>query len=73
MTAVVVDDDPDATRLLASMLEGQANGCRILKAYDGNQALQIMSESVPDLVLMDVIMPGLDGVEILARMRATSA
>ena len=69
MTILIVDDDPDAVRLVELMLNALPRPYRILKAYDGQQALEVMQEHVPDLVLMDIVMPGLSGEEAVARMR----
>jgi signal transduction histidine kinase/CheY-like chemotaxis protein len=69
-TVLLVDDDPDAVRLLERMLNAVPHPYHILKAYDGLQALEIMQETVPDVVFMDLVMPGLDGWQAIARMRA---
>ena len=68
-TVMIVDDDPDAVRLLEIMLNSLSRPYRILKAYDGLQALEIMKDAVPDVVLLDLVMPGMDGRETIARMR----
>ena len=67
---LLVDDDPDTVRLLELMLTSIPRPYRILKAFDGFQALERMREVVPDIVIMDLLMPGLDGQETIARMRA---
>ena len=70
-TAVLlVDDDPDAVDLLERMLTLIPRPYNILKAYDGLQALQQMQQIVPDVVFVDLVMPGVDGNELIARMRA---
>jgi signal transduction histidine kinase len=70
LIVLVVDDDPDAVRLLEIMLKGGMLPRRVLKAYDGQQALDIMKETVPDLVLLDLVMPHMNGETTLAQMRA---
>ena len=65
-----VDDDPDTVRLLELMLTSIPRPYRIIKAFDGFQALERMEEVVPDIVFMDLLMPGLDGQQTIARMRA---
>ena len=70
MHVLIVDDDPDAVRLMEIMLDALPEPCRALRAYDGHTALQIMRDVIPDLVLMDLLMPGLDGERTIAAMRA---
>jgi CheY-like chemotaxis protein len=66
---LLVDDDPDAVRLIERMLTCLPRPYRILKAYSGFQALDLMREQIPDVVLMDLVMPELDGRETIRRMR----
>jgi len=68
-TVLLVDDEPDTVRLIETMMTSLHHPYRILKAYDGSQALDIMRQVVPDIVFMDLIMPGLDGEQAIARMR----
>ncbi|MCD6520805.1 MAG: response regulator, partial [Anaerolineae bacterium] len=67
---LLVDDDPDAVRLLERMLLALPRPYEIWKAYDGAQALEVMREVLPDIVLMDLVMPGMDGREAIRQMRA---
>ena len=67
---LLVDDDPDAVRLLERMLMTLPRPYTIYKAYDGSQALDLMQEVVPDVVLMDLVMSELDGRGTIERMRA---
>ncbi len=64
-----VDDEPDI-RLVASMALGLDPALRVDTADSGEQALALLPELKPDLVILDVMMPGLDGPSTLARMRA---
>jgi CheY-like chemotaxis protein len=57
-TVLLVDDDPDAVRLLETMLTALPHPYKILKAYDGLQALELMRTVVPDVVFLDLLMPG---------------
>ena len=72
-TVLLVDDDLDTVRLLEMMLRASLRTYQVLKAYDGQEALAIMAEKPPDMVLLDLIMPGLDGWGTLARMQADPA
>jgi CheY-like chemotaxis protein len=65
---LVVDDDPEARILLAKILGEE--GARVELASDGNQAMLSVTQTPPDLVLLDLMMPGMSGFEIVARMRA---
>jgi signal transduction histidine kinase/DNA-binding response OmpR family regulator len=67
---LLVDDDPDAVRLLEMMLTSLPHGVHVSRAYDGQQALACMENMTPDVVLLDLIMPGMDGQQLMARMRA---
>lgn len=70
MIILVVDDDPDAVRLLERILMAIPHRYRILKAYDGMQALGIAAKVVPDVVFLDLLMPGLDGRQVIHQLRA---
>ena len=70
MTVLIVDDDPDAVHLLQVMLEALSEPCRVLKAHDGKEALDVLARERPDLVLMDLLMPNLSGDETVRRMQA---
>ena len=70
---LVVDDEPGIVNLLTSLLTGK--GYRVRSAHDGESALQVIDQTKPDLVLLDIMMPGMDGIavaETLERRPATS-
>lgn len=67
-TILVVDDAPDSLRFLTSTLEGA--GMTVLIAIDGRAALDLLDHVTPDLVLMDAVMPGLDGFETTRWIKA---
>ncbi|HEY0869240.1 MAG TPA: response regulator, partial [Acidothermaceae bacterium] len=69
-TILVVDDDADIVRFVEMNL--RLEGYRVLVARDGVEALEMVTAEVPDLVLLDVMMPGFDGVEVTRRLRADS-
>jgi DNA-binding response OmpR family regulator len=64
---LVVDDDPDMCSVLAAALE--AEGFEVAKALDARAALQELASAPPDAVILDVMMPGMDGFELLADVR----
>jgi CheY-like chemotaxis protein len=61
-TILVVDDDPSAVEIVRTYLE--ARGYRVATASDGREALAKLEEVRPALVLLDVMMPGMDGWEV---------
>ena len=66
MKLLVIDDDPKVSWVLS---EGLKENYQILSARDGKEGLQIVSESRPDLVLLDIKMPGMDGLEVLSKIK----
>lgn len=68
---LVVEDDPALRELLTYNLE-QA-GFAVLSAGDGRTALEVAQRDRPDLVVLDLMLPGLDGLEVCRRLRRTSA
>lgn len=68
-TVLIVDDNPSARETLVAMLEGEGYDLQLAK--DGIQALRMLKQIQPDLILLDVMMPALDGFEVCRRIRAT--
>jgi two-component system cell cycle response regulator DivK len=68
---LVVEDNPRNLKLVRDVLDHV--GYRTLVAEDGEQAVELAGAHQPDLTLMDVQLPGIDGVEALARLRADPA
>jgi chemosensory pili system protein ChpA (sensor histidine kinase/response regulator) len=66
--ALVVDDSITVRRVTQRLLE--RNGMRVMTAKDGVDAMQIMQEHVPDVILLDIEMPRMDGYEVAAAVRA---
>lgn len=67
---LVVDDEAAIVRLLRATLEG--DGFAVVTADDGEAALAVVDTERPDLVVLDVLMPGMDGFETLRRIRSQS-
>src|SRR5262249_22219733 len=67
---LVVDDEPDMARLLAAMVASLPAGYRVWQATDGEEALGLIAAHRPQAVLLDLLMPGMDGHELLRRLRA---
>lgn len=63
---LIVDDDPDAREVMQLALQALDPGMSLTTAADGASALELLTASQPDLLLLDVIMPGLSGWEVLA-------
>jgi DNA-binding response OmpR family regulator len=68
---LVVDDEPRYVRLKEANLISE--GYEVLKAYDGQSAVEMVADKQPDLVLLDVMMPGLDGFGACERIREFSS
>jgi len=66
---MIVDDEPEVVRLLEVILNRA--GYRIIKAYSGKEALDLLNRETPDLMLLDVMMPGMSGIEVMETMRST--
>jgi DNA-binding response OmpR family regulator len=70
-TILLVDDEESVQKLLAYPLE--RDGFRVLQARDGDEALQRFSQDEVDLVVLDIMLPRLDGLEVCRRLRAQSS
>jgi two-component system response regulator MtrA len=68
---LVVDDEIGALTLIGIMLD--RGGFEVLKARDANQALSVLENDTPDLLILDVMMPGIDGIELCRMIRGRSA
>jgi DNA-binding NarL/FixJ family response regulator len=65
--ALIVDDSPETLRLLTDALDGA--GMTVMVALDGAAAMRIVDQITPDIVLLDAVMPGLDGFETCKRLK----
>ncbi|ACA15152.1 two component transcriptional regulator, LuxR family [Methylobacterium sp. 4-46] len=68
---LVVDDSPETLSFLTSAIE--ATGATVLVAVSGEAALTLVQEITPDIILLDAVMPGLDGFETCRRLKANAA
>ena len=69
-TILVIDDEPDMLNLLERILTSE--GYRVILAADGNYGLTLTRDDSPDLILLDIIMPGPDGFTVLESIRKYS-
>jgi len=67
---LIVDDEPRYVRLMEANLI--SDNYQVLKAYNGEQALEIVANENPDLVILDIMMPGIDGFVVCERIRKFS-
>jgi signal transduction histidine kinase/DNA-binding LacI/PurR family transcriptional regulator/AraC-like DNA-binding protein len=68
-TILVADDEPGFLEMYAEMVRSQSANYQVLKAHDGREALDILRKRHVDLVLLDLMMPEIDGFGVLAQMR----
>ncbi|MFH1654279.1 MAG: response regulator [Pseudomonadota bacterium] len=66
-TILVVEDNPRNMRLMVSLLE--INNFNILQAISGKEAIQILYTGIPDLIILDIQLPEMDGFEIFRKIR----
>lgn len=66
---LLVDDEPDTVRLVRKIL--QADGCQVVEAAEAESALRLYHEIRPDVILLDIILPQRDGLEVLREIRQT--
>jgi two-component system response regulator AtoC len=65
---LVVDDEPNMRRVLAALLEREP--CEVLQAADGAEALKVLEDNVVHVIIADLRMPNIDGMELLKRVNA---
>lgn len=63
----IIDDEVDVVEVVQMLLE--AEGYNVFKAFNGKEALTLLEETTPDLVILDIMMPEMDGLEVCKRMR----
>src|SRR5688572_2429483 len=67
---LAVDDESGILRLIK--LELSSQGCRVIVANDGEEALRLAEQQRPDIVILDIIMPDMSGLEVMRRLRERS-
>ncbi|MBD8095419.1 EAL domain-containing response regulator [Pseudomonas fluorescens] len=70
-TLLIVDDEPQVRKLLETLL--QHEGYQTLTASSGEEALQLVAQHPPDLILLDIMMPGMDGYEVASQLKGNAA
>jgi two-component system cell cycle response regulator len=70
-TILVVDDTQQNVQVLTQMLRGKQY--KVLAAFNGEDAIALLSRKTPDLILLDVMMPGMDGFETCREIRKEAA
>jgi DNA-binding response OmpR family regulator len=70
-TILVVDDDKEIANLISIYLQNE--GFQILQAHDGHEALTLLKDSPVSLIILDIMMPGIDGMEVCRKVRESSA
>lgn len=68
---LIVEDDPDMLKRLSDALK--AESWEVMEALNGHEAVALLSEPPPDLILLDLILPGIDGFQVLEQIRKTEA
>ncbi|HUO46192.1 MAG TPA: response regulator [Acidimicrobiia bacterium] len=68
LRVLAADDDPDILDLISYRLE--RSGCVVLRATDGEEALALARDELPDLAVLDVMMPKMDGYEVTRQIRS---
>ena len=66
-TIMVVDDNPDIVTIVKTLLEGK--GFKVQSAYSGQEVFNLLAKKKPTLIILDIIMPQMDGMEVLVRLR----
>ena len=69
-TILVVDDDPVIVKFVSANLK--ARGFNVVTAEDGESSIKVAEQTLPDLIILDIMMPGMDGIEVCRRIREWS-
>lgn len=63
---LVVDDDPDMRAFVCAIIEGLS--CNVIKAENSKQALKLFKEHKPTMIVTDIVMPGMDGIQLIRQL-----
>jgi CheY-like chemotaxis protein len=66
-TVMIIEDEPDAAEMFAEMM--RVNGFRVLKMFSSAPAIPMISQEKPDVIILDIMMPDISGLEVLRYMR----
>ncbi|MEW6404736.1 MAG: response regulator [Chloroflexota bacterium] len=66
-TVMIIEDEPDAAEMFAEMM--RVNGFRVVKMFSSAPAIPMLVKEIPDVVILDVMMPDISGLEVLRYMR----
>jgi len=66
-TVMIIEDEPDAAELFAEMM--RVNNFRVVKMYSSTPAIPIIAQEKPDVIILDIMMPDISGLEVLRYMR----
>ncbi|MBI1281762.1 MAG: response regulator [Anaerolineaceae bacterium] len=69
-TALVIDDDPDIVRLFSRILKGFPSIDAVWEAYSGSEGIALMSYQLPDVIILDLLMPDIDGFSVIQLLKA---
>jgi len=68
-SVLIVDDEPDIVRLFTRMLQRLPELCQVRKAYSGIECLRLMTNQCPDVVIMDVMLPDMNGLSVIEQIK----
>jgi DNA-binding response OmpR family regulator len=69
-TVMIIEDEPDAAEMFAEMM--RVNGFRVLKMFSSAPAIPMIAQEKPDVIILDIMMPDISGLEVLRYMRRNS-
>ena len=67
-TILVVDDEPPIVQVVGDLLK--QHGYKVMEASSGKEALEILKKSKPNLILLDIMMPGMDGLDVIEKIKS---